>query len=105
MPGEDLQQHDLFSYGSLEERVPVNHPLRHDTFPALVIISEIAATLEIGVSTFNRMYLRLGITGGIAPRYASQSHPGQERRPDQDCPGLTASHPGPATIRLKRGRR
>jgi transposase len=28
MRGEDLQQHELFSYGSLEERVPTNHPLR-----------------------------------------------------------------------------
>ena len=28
MRGEDIQQHDLFSYGSLEERVPANHPLR-----------------------------------------------------------------------------
>jgi transposase len=28
MRGEDLQQHDLFSYGSLEERVPAGHPLR-----------------------------------------------------------------------------
>ena len=28
MRGDDIQQHDLFSYGSLEERVPANHPLR-----------------------------------------------------------------------------
>jgi len=28
MRGEDLQQHELFSYGSLEERVPESHPLR-----------------------------------------------------------------------------
>ena len=28
MRGEDLQQHELFSYGSLEERVPASHPLR-----------------------------------------------------------------------------
>ena len=28
MRGEDNQQQDLFSYGSLEERVPQNHPLR-----------------------------------------------------------------------------
>jgi len=28
MRGEDLQQHELFSYGSLEERVPSDHPLR-----------------------------------------------------------------------------
>ncbi len=28
MRGEDIQQCDLFSYGSLEERVPAGHPLR-----------------------------------------------------------------------------
>ena len=28
MRGEDNQQHELFSYGSLEERVPSGHPLR-----------------------------------------------------------------------------
>ena len=28
MRGEDLQQHELFSYGTLEERVPADHPLR-----------------------------------------------------------------------------
>jgi len=28
MRGEDLQQHEVFSYGSLEERVPGSHPLR-----------------------------------------------------------------------------
>ena len=28
MRGEDQQQHEMFSYGSLEERIPVDHPLR-----------------------------------------------------------------------------
>ena len=28
MRGDDIQQNELFSYGSLEERVPGNHPLR-----------------------------------------------------------------------------
>ena len=28
MRGEDLQHHGLFSYGSLEKRVPAGHPLR-----------------------------------------------------------------------------
>ena len=28
MRGEDLQQDELFSYGSLEERIPADHPLR-----------------------------------------------------------------------------
>jgi transposase len=28
MRGEDIQQHELFTYGSLEERIPADHPLR-----------------------------------------------------------------------------
>jgi transposase len=28
MRGEDIQQNELFSYGSLEERIPASHPLR-----------------------------------------------------------------------------
>ena len=28
MRGDDIQQTELFSYGSLEERIPANHPLR-----------------------------------------------------------------------------
>lgn len=36
MRGEDLQQHELFSYGSLEERVPADHPLR----PIRVMVDE-----------------------------------------------------------------
>jgi transposase len=28
MRGDDIQQHELFSYGSLEQRVPADHPLR-----------------------------------------------------------------------------
>lgn len=28
MRGTDQQQHELFSYGSLEERIPADHPLR-----------------------------------------------------------------------------
>jgi transposase len=28
MRGEDQQQHEMFSYGSLEERIPADHPLR-----------------------------------------------------------------------------
>ena len=28
MRGEDLQQHELFSYGSLEDKVPAEQPLR-----------------------------------------------------------------------------
>jgi transposase len=36
MRGEDLQQDELFSYGSLEERVPAGHPLR----PIRVMVDE-----------------------------------------------------------------
>jgi transposase len=36
MRGEDLQQHELFSYGSVEERVPAGHPLR----PIRVMVDE-----------------------------------------------------------------
>jgi transposase len=36
MRGEDLQQHELFSYGSLEQRVPADHPLR----PIRVMVDE-----------------------------------------------------------------
>ena len=36
MRGEDKQQHDLFSYGSLEDRVPPDHPLR----PIRVMVDE-----------------------------------------------------------------
>src|SRR6516164_6341291 len=28
MRGEDQQQHQLFSYGSMEDRIPADHPLR-----------------------------------------------------------------------------
>jgi len=28
MRGEDIQQSELFTYGSLEEPIPANHPLR-----------------------------------------------------------------------------
>jgi hypothetical protein len=36
MRGKDLQQHELFSYGSLEQRVPADHPLR----PIRVMVDE-----------------------------------------------------------------
>jgi transposase len=36
MRGEELQQHELFSYGSLEQRVPADHPLR----PIRVMVDE-----------------------------------------------------------------
>jgi len=42
MRGEDLQQHDLFSYGSLEERVPANHPLR----PIRTMVDEALKALD-----------------------------------------------------------
>jgi transposase len=36
MRGEDLQQHELFSYGSLEQRIPADHPLR----PIRIMVDE-----------------------------------------------------------------
>ncbi len=42
MRGEDVQQHELFSYGSLEERVPVDHPLR----PIRTMVDEALKALD-----------------------------------------------------------
>ena len=42
MRGEDIQQHDLFSYGSLEERVPADHPLR----PVRTMVDEALQALD-----------------------------------------------------------
>jgi transposase len=42
MRGEDIQQHDLFSYGSLEQRVPAEHPLR----PIRTMVDEALKSLD-----------------------------------------------------------
>lgn len=42
MRGEDRQQHELFTYGSLEERVPQDHPLR----PIRQMVDEALKTLS-----------------------------------------------------------
>ncbi|MGH9643560.1 MAG: IS5 family transposase [Terriglobales bacterium] len=49
MRGEDLQQHELFSYGSLEERVPQDHPLR----PIRRMVDEALQTLD---GRFDELY-------------------------------------------------
>jgi transposase len=49
MRGEDIQQHDLFSYGSLEERVPADHPLR----PIRLMVDEALGSLS---SRFDEIY-------------------------------------------------
>jgi len=49
MRGEDIQQHDLFSYGSLEERVPADHPLR----PIGLMVDEALKSLS---SRFDEIY-------------------------------------------------
>ena len=49
MRGEDIQQHDLFSYGSLEERVPADHPLR----PIRLMVDEALKSLS---SRFDEIY-------------------------------------------------
>lgn len=42
MRGDDRQQHDLFSYGSLEDRVPPDHPLR----PIRAMVDEVLKRLS-----------------------------------------------------------
>ena len=42
MRGEDLQQHEQFSYESLEERVPADHPLR----PIRTMVDEALKALD-----------------------------------------------------------
>jgi transposase len=42
MRGEDIQQHDLFIYGSLEQRVPADHPLR----PIRTMVDEALKSLD-----------------------------------------------------------
>jgi len=49
MRGEDIQQHDLFSYGSLEDRVPADHPLR----PIRAMVDEALKELS---GRFDEMY-------------------------------------------------
>ena len=49
MRGEDLQQHELFTYGSLEERVPADHPLR----PIRLMVDE---TLQAMDERFDEIY-------------------------------------------------
>ena len=49
MRGEDLQQHELFSYGSLEDRVPANHPLR----PIRTMVDEALRRMD---KRFNEIY-------------------------------------------------
>ena len=42
MRGEDIQQDELFSYGTLEERVPADHPLR----PIRAMVDEALQSLD-----------------------------------------------------------
>jgi transposase len=49
MRGEDIQQNELFSYGSLEDRVPADHPLR----PIRAMVDEALKGLS---SRFDRIY-------------------------------------------------
>jgi transposase len=49
MRGEDIQQHDLFSYGSLDERVRADHPLR----PIRLMVDEALKNLS---SRFDEIY-------------------------------------------------
>ena len=49
MRGEDIQQNELFSYGSLEDRVPAGHPLR----PIREMVDEALQALS---SRFDEIY-------------------------------------------------
>ena len=42
MRGEDIHQQELFSYSSLEERVPADHPLR----PVRAMVDEVLKALD-----------------------------------------------------------
>lgn len=53
MRGPDLQQHELFSYKTLEERVPADHPLRL----VLVLINGILKSMD---AEFDRLYSAIG---------------------------------------------
>jgi transposase len=59
MRGDDLQDNELFLYGSLEERVPERHPLR----PVRVMVD---AALESMSGRFDEMYAKAG-RPSIAP--------------------------------------
>ena len=53
MRGPDLQQHELFSYKTLEERVPADHPLRL----VLVLVNGILKSMD---AEFDRLYSAIG---------------------------------------------
>ena len=46
MRGEDIQQNELFSYGSLEEKVPANHPLRPIRVMADAALKEMSSRFD-----------------------------------------------------------
>jgi hypothetical protein len=75
MRGEDIHQQELFSYGSLEERVPVDHPLR----PIRTMVDEVLKALD---GRFNEIYGQDGrksipperlLRGGKSTRHRSFS--------------------------------
>lgn len=53
MRGPDLQQHELFSYKTLEERVPTEHPLRL----ILILVNGILKSMD---AEFDRLYSAIG---------------------------------------------
>jgi len=53
MRGEDIQQNELFSYGSLEDRVPADHPLR----PIREMVDEALKALD---GRFDEIYIADG---------------------------------------------
>ncbi len=53
MRGLDIQQQELFSYKTLEERVPADHPLRL----VLVVVNGILTSMD---AEFDRLYSAIG---------------------------------------------
>ena len=65
MRGEDIQQNELFSYGSLEERIPASHPLR----PIRTMVDE--ALKQMNERFDATLYLFRNLRGGD-PEFAER---------------------------------
>ncbi len=61
MRGLDLKQNELFSYTTLEQRTPDDHPLR----PLRELVDSVLASMD---QDFDELYSTLGRAGCCAPR-------------------------------------